>query len=114
MTSLASEAPEHLAVLDADAHFTDTHDLWTKRAPAAYKDEILRVEEVDGQATWVVEGRAIGKAGGGSTIDKAGKKHPFLDSYIVWDYEKSHAAAWDVDARLRSEERRVGKECRSR
>ena len=43
MTTLASEAPERLAVLDADSHLTDVNDLWTKRAPAKYKDEILHV-----------------------------------------------------------------------
>ncbi len=100
MTTSASQVSEHLAVLDADAHLTDVNDLWTSRAPAAYKGDILRVEEIDGQATWVVEGTPLGKAGGGSTIDKAGVKHPFVESYVVWDYEQSHPAAWDIDARL--------------
>ena len=100
MTTLASEAPERLAVVDADSHITDVDDLWTKRAPAKYKDEILHVEEIDGRPTWVLEGRALGKAGGGSTIDKAGKKHPFQESMIEWDLEKSHEAAWDIHARV--------------
>lgn len=98
--TLAAEVPERLAVLDADSHFTDVDDLWTKRAPAAYKDEILHVEDVDGERTWVVEGIPLGKAGGGSTIDREGVKHPFLESMIEWDFEKAHVAAWDVDARL--------------
>ena len=100
MTSLASEPPERLAVLDADSHLTDVDDLWTKRAPAAYKDEILHVEEVDGERTWVVEGLAVGKAGGGSTIDKAGIKHPFQESMVEWDFERAHIGAWDIDTRL--------------
>ena len=100
MTTLASEAPERLAVLDADSHITDVDDLWTKRAPAKYKDEILHVEQIDGRPTWVIEGRALGKAGGGSTIDRAGKKHPFQESMIEWDFERTHEAAWDIDARL--------------
>ena len=100
MTTLASEAAEHLAVLDADSHITDVDDLWTKRAPAKYKDDILHVEQIDGRPTWVVEGRALGKAGGGSTIDKAGKKHPFQESMIEWDFARTHEAAWDVDARI--------------
>ena len=97
---LAAEVPERLAVLDADSHFTDVDDLWTKRAPAAYKDEILHVEEVDGERTWVIEGTPLGKAGGGSTIDREGVKHPFQESMIEWDFERAHVAAWDVDARL--------------
>jgi uncharacterized protein len=98
--TLAPEVPERLAVVDADSHFTDVDDLWTKRAPAAYKDQILHVEDVDGERTWVVEGIPLGKAGGGSTIDREGVKHPFLESLIEWDFEKAHVAAWDVDARL--------------
>jgi uncharacterized protein len=105
MTTLTTEAPKAevpkaLAVLDADSHLTDVDTLWTKRAPAAYKDEILHVEVVDGVRSWVVEGQVVGKAGGGSTIDKAGVKHPFLDSMVEWDFEKAHVAAWDIDARL--------------
>ena len=98
--TFASVVPEGLAVLDADSHFTDVEDLWTKRAPAAYKDQILHVEEVDGERQWVIEGTPVGKAGGGSTIDRDGVKHPFLESMIEWDFERAHVAAWDVDARL--------------
>jgi uncharacterized protein len=96
----SSEAPKALAVLDADSHLTDVDDLWTKRAPAKYKDEILHVEVIDGLRQWVIEGEVVGKAGGGSTIDKAGLKHPFLDSMVEWDFEKAHVAAWDIEARL--------------
>jgi uncharacterized protein len=98
--TLTSSVPEQLAVVDADSHLTDVDDLWTKRAPAAYKDEILHVEEVEGERTWVIEGTALGKAGGGSTIDRAGVKHPFMESMLEWDFERAHVAAWDVDARL--------------
>lgn len=98
--TLTSAEPEHLAVVDADSHLTDVHDLWTKRAPAAYKSEILHVEEVEGESTWVIEGMPLGKAGGGSTIDRAGVKHPFQESMLEWDFERAHVAAWDIDARL--------------
>ncbi len=59
--TLATEVPEGLAVLDADSHFTDVEDLWTKRAPAAYKDQILHVEDVDGERQWVIEGTQSGR-----------------------------------------------------
>jgi predicted TIM-barrel fold metal-dependent hydrolase len=98
--SLETVVPEGLAVLDADSHFTDLEDLWTSRAPAPYKDQILHVEEVEGERQWVIEGTPVGKAGGGSTIDREGVKHPFLESMIEWDFERAHVAAWDVDARL--------------
>jgi predicted TIM-barrel fold metal-dependent hydrolase len=98
--TIAPEAPERLAVLDADSHLTDVDDLWTKRAPAKYKDDILHVETIDGQRTWVVEGVAVGKAGGGSTIDKQGVKHPFQESMVSWDFDHAHEGAWDIDTRL--------------
>ncbi len=98
--TLTSAVSERLAVVDADSHLTDVDDLWTKRAPAAYKDEILHVEEVEGERTWVIEGIPLGKAGGGSTIDREGVKHPFQESMLEWDFERSHVAAWDIDARL--------------
>jgi uncharacterized protein len=98
--TIAPEAPERLAVLDADSHLTDVDDLWTKRAPAKYKDDILHVETIDGQRTWVVEGVAVGKAGGGSTIDKQGVKHPFQESMVSWEFDKAHEGAWDIDTRL--------------
>ena len=44
-----------IRVIDADTHLTERHDLWTKRAPAAYKDRVPHVTQVDGCATWVVE-----------------------------------------------------------
>ena len=98
--TLTSAVPEQLAVVDADSHLTDVDDLWTKRAPAAYKSEILHVEEVEGERTWVIQGTPLGKAGGGSTIDRAGVKHPFQESMLEWDFERAHVAAWDIDARL--------------
>ena len=85
--TFAAEVLEGLTVVDADSHFTDVQDLWTKRAPAAFKDQILHVEDVDGERQWVIEGTAVGKAGGGSTIDREGVKHPFLESMIEWDFD---------------------------
>ncbi len=51
-----SKIAEDVRVVDADTHLTEAHDLWTKRAPAQYKDRVPRVEEIDGQPTWVVDG----------------------------------------------------------
>ena len=47
---------DEVRVIDADTHLTEAHDLWTKRAPAAYEDRVPRVEQVDGEPTWVVDG----------------------------------------------------------
>ena len=64
---------DEVRVIDADAHMTEARDLWVKRAPAAYKDRVPRVEKVDGRSTWIVDGdTSLGFAGGGSVIDLEG------------------------------------------
>ena len=37
-------ALEGLRVIDADTHMTEAHDLWIKRAPAAFKDRVPQVK----------------------------------------------------------------------
>jgi hypothetical protein len=66
---------DQVKVIDADTHMTEAHDLWTKRAPAAFRDRVPHVVQVDGAATWVVEdGAVLGRAGAGGVVDKHGKK----------------------------------------
>jgi uncharacterized protein len=96
MTSLA----EDLRVVDADSHLTEAADLWTRRAPAAYKDRILHVEEVEGEPTWVVDGVNLGGVRGGGVIDRQGDKFPFAESMVVWGFDRVHQAAFDPAARL--------------
>jgi predicted TIM-barrel fold metal-dependent hydrolase len=96
MVKLADE----VRVVDADTHLTEAHDLFTKRAPAKYKDRVPRVEQIDGQPTWVAEGTPLGFAGGGSVLDREGHKHAFLESMPVWSVDRVHAGAYDPEARL--------------
>ena len=91
---------DDVRVIDADTHMTEAHDLWTSRAPAAYKDRVPHVEEIDGQPTWVIDGTPLGFAGGGGVIDTEGEKFPFSESMIVWGIDRIHRAAWDPKARL--------------
>jgi predicted TIM-barrel fold metal-dependent hydrolase len=91
---------EQLRVVDADTHLTEVHDLWTSRAPKGYGDRLPRVEKVKGKDTWILEGKPLGPARGGGTIDPEGKKHPFYKSQVVWSIEEVHPAAWDPKARL--------------
>ena len=37
-----------LSVIDVDTHLTEPHDLWTSRAPAAYRDRVPQVVEASG------------------------------------------------------------------
>ena len=65
-----------MLVVDADSHWCEPADLFTKLAPAAYKDRVPRVEEVDGQTMWVFDGHPIGRfsAGGGDRAATATRR----------------------------------------
>ena len=93
-------ALDGLKVVDADTHLTEAHDLWTKRAPAAYRDRVPRVEEVDGQPTWVVDGGVLGHAGGGGVIARDGSKGRALEALYEWTIDQIHVAAYDPAARI--------------
>ncbi|HMD46528.1 MAG TPA: amidohydrolase family protein [Acidimicrobiales bacterium] len=94
---------EDLRVVDADSHMTEMHDLWVSRAPAAYKDRVPRVEQINGEPTWIMDDGALelGRAGGGGVIDRQGDKHPFQESMIAWNLDTVHQAAWDPVERLK-------------
>jgi predicted TIM-barrel fold metal-dependent hydrolase len=88
-------------VIDADTHLTEQHDLWTKRAPAAFKDRVPHVTQVDGGATWVVEGDVVlGRAGAGGVVDLQGVKGRSFEGLYEWEIEQAHAAAYDPAARM--------------
>jgi len=92
---------DEVRVVDADSHLTEAHDLWVKRAPAAYKDRVPRVEEVDGRPTWIVDdGQVVSFAGGGGVIDRDGNKFPFAESMMEWPIDRVHVAAYDPKVRL--------------
>ena len=95
-----SQLAQEVRVVDADTHLTEAHDLWVKRAPDKYKDRVPRVEDIDGQPTWVFDGNPLGFAGGGGVLDTDGEKHPFAESMIVWPIEKVHEAAYNPEVRL--------------
>lgn len=96
MATLADD----VKVIDADTHLTEAPDLWTKRAPAAYKDRVPHIEMVDGQPTWVVDGVVLSFQRGGSVIDREGNKHPFQSSMVVWGIDQVHQGAYDPTVRL--------------
>ena len=90
---------DDLRVVDADTHYTEPPDLWTSRAPAAYKDRVLHVEERDGTPTWVVDDVEVCFARGGGVVDREGGKIPFFESSdkgMDW----VHPGAYDPKARL--------------
>lgn len=87
-------------VIDADTHLTERHDLWTSRAPAGMKDRMPHVAEVDGEATWVVEGAVLGRAGAGGVVGKDSVKGRSFEALYEWTIDRIHEAAYDPVARL--------------
>jgi predicted TIM-barrel fold metal-dependent hydrolase len=91
---------DDVRVVDADTHFTEPHDLWTSRAPAKFRDRMPHVTDVDGEATWMVDGEVLGRAGAGGVIDVHGVKGRSFDGLYEWTVEQAHAGAYDPGARM--------------
>jgi predicted TIM-barrel fold metal-dependent hydrolase len=92
---------DQVKVIDADTHMTEQHDLWTSRAPAAFKDRVPHVLKIDGAAQWVVEDDVVlGRAGAGGVVDTHGRKGRSFEGLYEWEIEQGHAASHDPSARM--------------
>src|SRR5947209_7772379 len=87
-------------VVDADSHWTEHADLFTSRAPAAYKDRVPHVEVVDGVRMWVFDGNVMGRYSAGAVIARDGSKSPSGPALDTWTPDEVHAGAYDPKARL--------------
>jgi predicted TIM-barrel fold metal-dependent hydrolase len=88
-----------IAIVDADTHITEPHDLFTARAPAKYKDRVPQVKVVNGEGHWVIDGdKVIGSDMGCAAVLRDGSKvgAEFFEKKI----EDIHRGAYDVKARL--------------
>jgi uncharacterized protein len=89
-----------MLVIDADSHWCEAPDLFTKRAPAAYLDRVPRVQEVDGQSMWVFDGQPVGRFSAGGVIGRDGVKESAHRALFEWTHDDVHVGAWDPDVRL--------------
>ena len=87
-------------VIDCDSHFAEPPDFFTSRAPAAVRDRMPRVEQVEGRPTWVFDGHPLGPASAGVVIGRDGQKVNSCKGLLEWTHEMAHPAAWDPKARL--------------
>jgi predicted TIM-barrel fold metal-dependent hydrolase len=87
-------------VVDADSHWCEPPDLFTKRAPAALRDRVPRVETVDGEPTWVFDGHALGRASAGGVIGRDGHKESSYKALFEWSHDQVHLGAHDPAVRL--------------
>ena len=88
-----------LCIIDADTHLTEPHDLWTSRAPAAFRERVPRVVDVGGRPTWVVDGVTINPAGANGVINADGVKVRGT-SFFGWTIDQVHPGAHSVPDRL--------------
>jgi uncharacterized protein len=87
-------------IIDADSHWTEPHDLFTRVAPAEYKDRVPRVETVDGQPMWVFDGHVMGQATAAGVIGRDGKKESADLALNHWTIDMIHVGAYDPKVRL--------------
>ena len=104
-STLANEAEvrrsiEQLHVIDTDAHITEPPDLWSSRAPAAFRERLPRVRSVDGVPHWFVDGDVeLGRVIASSVVRKDGAKAQGAE-FFAWGHEDVHVASYDMMARL--------------
>ncbi|MFT4027534.1 MAG: amidohydrolase family protein [Novosphingobium sp.] len=96
-------AKSTIKVIDADTHLTEPHDLWTKRAPARFKDRVPQVKLLDGTRSWVIDGnQSIGTgAHPNSSVLKQGGKVRDLDKFLKLQFEDVHPGSSDIKERLK-------------
>ncbi|MEZ4333388.1 MAG: amidohydrolase family protein [Myxococcota bacterium] len=92
--------PTGYKIIDVDAHISEPHDLWSRRAPARYRGRLPRVEQSGDKKAWVVDdGIELSMATPSSVIRRDGAKSRGLE-FMGWQIEDVHVASWDMRARV--------------
>ena len=93
-----------LKLIDADSHITEPTDLWTKRAPAKYKDRVPQtgVDNSDGKSYWWVDAdKKFGTDSSIAFVRKNGKKIPYYGADMMGGpRDDIHAAASEAKPRV--------------
>ena len=100
VTLMSDSTAEKLFIVDADSHWSEPADLFTSRAPAEYRDRVPRVEEVDGERSWVFDGHVVGRHSAAGVIGRDGKKEQAEKALFEWDHDMVHVGAYDPKVRL--------------
>ena len=89
-----------VTIIDADTHIAEVYDLWTSRAPAAYKSRVPQVKSVDGELAWVIDGDTkMGPAFATCCIRRDGSKS-IGSEFTKWKFEDAFEGAYDPKARV--------------
>ncbi len=99
---MSTTATSPIKIIDADTHLTEPHDMWTKRAPAKYKDRVPQVKMHEGTRSWIIDGdKSIGfGAHPNSAVLKEGGKIRDLDRFLKVQFEEVHLGSSSVRERL--------------
>ena len=89
-----------MLVVDADSHWSEPPDLFTKLAPPEYRDRVPHVEEIDGAKVWVFDGHPLSAHSAAGVIARDGHKESSHRALHEWDFEEVHVGAWDPEVRL--------------
>jgi predicted TIM-barrel fold metal-dependent hydrolase len=95
-----SSTLETTFVVDADSHWCEPPDLFTKMAPASIRDRVPRVEVIDGQRTWVFDGEPAGEYSAGGVVARDGSKESAHRALREWSIDEVHVGAYDPVVRL--------------
>jgi uncharacterized protein len=93
-------AKDGLFIVDADSHWAEPADLFTKRAPAAYKDRVPAPRLVDGVPHWVMDGHPLGRFSPGGVIGRDGRKEEADTALFHWTHDQIHVGAYDPTVRI--------------
>jgi predicted TIM-barrel fold metal-dependent hydrolase len=88
-----------IKIVDCDTHITEAPDLFTSRAPAAFKGKMPRVERIDGLDTWMVGDRNFGSMGG-NVIRKDNNK--LLGRLAFRKHDDAHPGGHKIPERLQA------------
>ena len=89
---MAEVSTKRWPIIDTDTHIAEPADLWTSRVPAAQRELVPHVVEVDGQQRWVAnKDTDIGSAMPFSVVRKDGSKELGL-GWFEWGIEDRHEA----------------------
>jgi predicted TIM-barrel fold metal-dependent hydrolase len=91
---------EDTFIVDADSHWSEPPDLFTSRAPAAFRERVPHVEDVDGTPTWVFDGHPMGHASAGGVIGRDGTKESSYRALFEWTHDQVHEGAYDPKVRI--------------
>jgi predicted TIM-barrel fold metal-dependent hydrolase len=88
-------------VIDIDSHYSEPHDLWTRRAPAKFKQRVPRVGTIDGKPSWMIDdGTPIFYgASPASTIRKDGSKALGMEC-VTLTFDEVHPGCSNVKSRV--------------